>query len=461
MRNRSFARRVALLTLVSVMVLLLAVTSASATPSAFDALTPGDAAAPGPVFDEVADIIPITWEASTSDVTPTPGTITYEFNVEINGAPAIGIDVPPGQLTGTTTLTWVPGGAEAAQLAGAIVDGDYEWYLIATDDNATPGTPGDDTTATSTSRFFQVDLPPTEAPAAFELTGPANGAYFRSGLNAVPLAWDAATDAESYDVVVFKISNNTRIGEVVNQTLNPTEAGCEADATCTFNANIDVAAGGSGMYSWTVVAGNTIGDTEASNGPWFFTANTDPIDLVTNGDFEEPAGNPNAQIPTGWTLINGNGDRRECRPAKLPSNATGCAYKATPGVLSALVQTVLGVKKYAVDGDDTITVSGDFQSSGATPASSKIKVTLIFTSPAQPRQIINVALPAAATGADFVALTPSIYNILDENPGRVVKKVKIQIQATSKFYIDNLSVTIDPVPAPPLASGLVPLPAAP
>jgi hypothetical protein len=449
MRNMSSstAGRALLIAVAGILTLLLAVSSVSAAPSAFAPLSPGAAAAPGPEITAVPDPLVITWQESTDTVTG--AVITYTWTVEINGGAPIAVPVPTDQsAVAGGVVTWTVADEELAAIAGVLVNGDYEWYVVATSDNGTPGNTGDDTSTTSSSFFFVVNLP--VLPGAFRLDGPPGptvnaGAYLRTLPAAVPVTWTPSAGAEDYTFTLFQISGNVRIGEVAELTgLTPEFLGCDApeDTLCTLTADFGALALTTGQYAWTVVASNELGDTEASNAPYYFQINVDPIELVRNGGFEAPAANQNARIPSNWKLVNGNGERRQC--ANVPAGASGCAYKGTGGVTAVLSQQVPAklVNQIGLGAGDSLTINALVRSANAVPAASRLQVVLTAgTGRNQEIQRINVPFDNEP-GETFDAITPVTADITTE---ATVNKIVIRIQSKSAFFIDDVSVVVNPV----------------
>jgi hypothetical protein len=451
MRNTSSStvRRALLIAVVGVLTLLLAVSSVSAAPSAFNPLSPGSATAPGPEITAVPDPLVITWEESTDTVAE--AVISYTWTVEINGGAPIAVPVPTDQsAVAGGVVTWTVADEELAAIAGVLVNGTYEWYVVATSDNATPDNTGDDTTTTSSSFYFTVNIVEPAAPGAFRLDGPPGatvgaGAYLRTLPTAVPVTWTPAADAEGYTFTLFQISGNVRIGEIVEVDATPAELGCDTVEAelCTLPADFAALDLATGQYAWTVVASNELGDTEASNAPYYFQINVDPIELVRNGSFENPAAKPNAAIPANWKLVNGNGDRRQC--TNVPAGGDGvCAFKGTGGVLATLSQLVPTklVNQIALSEGDSLTINALVRSAQAVPAASKLQVVLTAgTGRNQEVQRINVPFDNEP-GDSFDAITTVTADVTLED---TVNKIAIRIQSKSGFFIDAVSVVVNPV----------------
>jgi hypothetical protein len=446
-KSASFGlRRVLLIAVVGVFMLTLMVSGVSAVTGTFDPVSPGSATAPGPVFNAAPDPLEIEWELPEGIV----GVVTYVFNIKLDDGPFAPIPVAPGDVTATGGIvTWTPTGASATAINAALVEGEFEWTVTATDDEGTSGDTGDDTSVTSTSFFFQVDL---LAPGDFQLDGPAGasvetGVYLRELSTEQPITWTPAEGAEEYTFVLFQISNNTRIGVIVEMDeLDPTaELGCgtPTDELCTLTADLAGLNLTTGQYAWTVIATNEQGETEASNAPYYFQVNIDPVELVRNGGFEAPVASPNNPTPAQWKRVNPSGERRLCNDT-LPAGFSGvCAYKGTGGPVASMTQQVPGklVKQLAIGAGDVITVNALVQSDNPVPAASKIVVTLVFGGAGSPKQNINVAL-ANTPGTTFTAITTVPTDVQDLGNG-TVKKITVKVVTKSKLFIDDVSVVLN------------------
>jgi hypothetical protein len=446
MRNSSSfgLRRVLLIAVVGVFMLTLMVSGVSAVTGTFDPVSPGNATEPGPVFNAVPNPLEIKWEVPTEGVV---GALSYEFHIAFNGGVFVDFPVESNAITvAAGVVTWTP----PAPVGAALVEGSFEWNVTATDDNATPGDTGDDTTADSTSFFFQVDL---LAPGDFELDGPPGasvetGVYLRTLPVDQAITWTPAATADEYTFVLFQISNNTKIGVIVElDELDPIVLGCDApeDELCTLTADLDALNLTTGQYAWTVIATNEQGDTEASNAPYYFQVNIDPVELVRNGGFEAPVGSPSNPTPALWKRVNPSGERRLCNDT-LPAGFSGvCAYKGTGGPVANLTQKVPGplVKQLAIGAGDVINVNALVQSDNPVPAASKIVVTLFFGGAGTPKQNISAAL-ANTPGDTFTAITQVAADVQNLGNG-TVKKIAVKVVTKSKLFIDDVSVVLAPV----------------
>lgn len=444
MRNSSsFAlRRVLLVAVVGVFMLTLMVSGVSAVTGTFDPVSPGSATEPGPVFNAAPDPLEIEWELPEGIV----GAVTYVFNISFNGGAFN--PVPVDSLETTTAggvVTWTPTGAAATTINAALVEGEFEWTVTAND-------AGDATSVTSTSFFFQIDL---LAPGNFQLDGPAGasvetGVYIRNTSTPFDISWTAAEGAEEYTFVLFQISNNTRIGVIDEIDFTPAEVGCDGpEATLCVIEGADLTTMTNpvttGQYAWTVLATNDEGETEASNAPYYFQVNIDPVELVRNGGFEAPVASPSNPTPAQWKRVNPSGERRLCNDT-LPAGFSGvCAYKGTGGPVANMTQQVPGklVKQLAIGAGDVISVNALVQSDNPVPAASKIVVTLVFGGAGSPTQTINAAL-ANTPGATFTPITQVSADVNAQGNG-TVKKIVVKVVTKSKLFIDDVSVVLAPL----------------
>lgn len=104
-------------------------------------------------------------------------------------------------------------------------------------------------------------------PGAFNLLNPTPGSYVINPANLNKLTWSASTEADT-----FAIQLERTVGEVevlVDTTV--TAAAACVDTVCSYTVDDTLKAElVNGVYSWSVVATNEIGDTEASNSPATF-----------------------------------------------------------------------------------------------------------------------------------------------------------------------------------------------
>ena len=290
-------------------------------------------------------------------------------------------------------------------------------------------------------------------PENFALVSPANGIMMRSGLDSVAMQWGMSENAESYTLYVLKVSDNSRIGQVIEQTID-TNA-CDATG-CTVAA--DLSSFGDGMYSWTVVANNTKGKVEASNGSFMLRVQTGSVELLENGSFETQAAASNA--PADWGLSNASKDKLKCNKiledgtVKIKAYEGNCAFmfKGSVGERSKLKQ-VQNVGDMNIGPADTLTFSGAFKGNKES-VNGVIKVQVRYTDLSIPNSKQNVRFDLT-TG--YEAFTPLIFT-----PEGDVSKVKVVIKHTSptgKVFVDGLSLILnESAVLTPIDDGLLPPP---
>lgn len=283
----------------------------------------------------------------------------------------------------------------------------------------------------------------TPKPIVFGLTAPKNNALLRDLTEPIRFQWNVKKNTLSYTFTLSQVSGTPPTLTPVDTVIVNPGTSC-GQTRCTLNYEADAL--DNSVYSWTVEA-TLPGDKllEPNNAPFVFTLNTEPIELVKNGGFENPTGNLNNAIPGSWQPINPSGERRECRADKLPVNVSGlCAYKSTSGPVALLNQSVASglLKKLKIAGGDTLTVHANVQATSAVSTTSKLRILLQFAN--DTKQTINVPLDAAP-GDVFAAITPKSTNIGGNKP--VVTKITVQVVSASKFFIDDVSVILEPVEA--------------
>lgn len=283
----------------------------------------------------------------------------------------------------------------------------------------------------------------TPKPIVFGLTTPKNNALLRDLTEPIAFEWYEEKGALTYTFTVLQISGNTRaLGPIYTTTVDA-ETNC-VQKVCSLDYALET--GESGVYSWTIEA-TLPGDEkrEPSNAAFVFTVNLEPIELISNGGFENPSDNLAAAIPSSWKHVNASGERRECRADKLPQNVSGlCAYKSTAGPVALLNQSAASnlLKTLKIARGDTLTVNASVQATSTVPAKSRFRIQLQFANGT--KQTINVPLDAAP-GEVFAAITPKSTALGNNKPA--VSKLTVQIVSASKFLIDDVSVILEPVEA--------------
>lgn len=372
-----------------------------------------------------------TATATATEGTPVEGTATATAT---EGTPV------EGTATATATEgTPVEGTATATATEGTPVEGTA---------TATEGTPVSTATATNTA------LP---VPGAFSLLSPANGALVRDPADVTAITWTESFGADTYQFILFQLSNNIRLGTVID--LPGLTGAADADplncavGTCTLTVGpSEQALLEDGQYAWTVVATNTFGTTEAGNAPFFFDVDTDPLQLIANGGFEVDLDAD--KQPDDWTAKNVSKDKVKCnKEDKVFAYAGLCAYqfKGVPGENSKLQQkpAVTGVAQ-----GDTLTLSL-FVNTKIAAAGKIAQITLKYVEPdagtnsdGKDKLIIQLAAPSA--GETYENQTVSIT--VDGTPASI--KVQLMNKSTSgKLFLDEVSLVSSVG-----AGALIPLP---
>ncbi len=284
--------------------------------------------------------------AFTAEATDADGdTLTFSLEDGDSGT------VPTGAvITAGGDFTWTPD-----------TTGQFTFDVVVTDDAATPASDRETITVTVTQ---DPDAAPT---GPFNLLSPADGITLRSTADLNSFSWEDAADATNYTFTLLHISNNVRLGEIINETV---DAVC-AEGLCTYApdaAIVDALA--DGLYAWSVL-GN--GVTEASNAAFTFILDTQDRELLVNTSFETDA-NADKQ-PDGWTARALSADKLKCnktdrpngKPDKIFANSGDCAYlfKGRPGENARLIQKPDGsflaaddVLSFSLYADTTLAAAG-------------------------------------------------------------------------------------------------------
>ncbi len=318
-----------------------------------------------------------------------------------------------------------------------LTNGTYQWTVQATNSKGT-------TNGTPNPAVFVVDT--TQPPRTFMLSAPANNAYVRNPAGLTTLTWQFNPDAASYRFVLFKGSDYPRdIGIVADLDNLTAKAGDDALAcdTVTCTLHIQVVPGlkdqlTTGTYFWNVEAvtpGSIAGD--AINGPFVFSINTNPVQLIVNGGFEAFA--EDTKVPNGWTLKNASKDKVKCnKPSKPFAFEGACAFmfKGTAGESSKLQQTI-ATDKLGLGAGDVMKFSGYYQGKNVGANTAYIQVVVKYTNPALPKDKARITLPAGTY--DYAT---QLADVTVDGP---VQKVKVKAQNTGqsgKFYIDSVSLVL-------------------
>jgi hypothetical protein len=207
-----------------------------------------------------------------------------------------------------------------------------------------------------------------------------------------------------------------------------------------------------GFYSWTTVATGIGGDTEASNAPFFFTVNTQPVELIVNGGMEIDT-TPADKIPDSWTGKGLTGDRIRCNtPTKTFAFEGECAFrfKGGAGENSKIRQDAVIT---SVGSADTLTLT--IQINTTLPSAGKVVIVKIrYSDPSagvngDGKDKIEVELAAATT--NYQQFTGSL--VLDGAVTRIRTELRNR-NTSGKILLDAVSL----VAAPPSGAGVIALP---
>jgi hypothetical protein len=313
-----------------------------------------------------------------------------------------------------------------------------------TDPNVTPTTE-----ATSTNTALPV-------PSAFDLLSPANGAIVRDTATVTAITWTPSTGADTYQFILFKLSDNTRLGVTLDLPgLTPAADAdpltCDVVCTLTVDASVQALLT-DGQYAWTVFAANAFGETEASNAPFFFTVNTGNLNLIVNGGFEsqDAEGKP---VLDPWTPKNVAGDKIKCNKDKdgdgtidkIVAFAGNCAFqfKGAAGENSKIQQSPAFAG--LVNQGDTLTFS--LYANTKLPAAGKIAAVKIKYVEAdagaggEGKDKIEIVLNAPTANENYELFSGSL--VVDGT----INKLKVQVRnknTSGKFFVDEVMLVASP-----------------
>jgi hypothetical protein len=283
----------------------------------------------------------------------------------------------------------------------------------------------------------------------FELLTPANNAVVLDPADITTVTWEDRTNVTltEWHFVLTQISTNTRLGQVIDlpgltSVADADELTCDG-TTCTLDAS-GLPALEDGLYSWTATYTDLLGEEiEAVNAPFFFSVETNDINLLANPGFEACT----AGEPASW---NGTAPCKN-KPAKANS---GNAYLlSTAGKYG--VQKVLSTASTALDAQttgDVLNFGGYFK--GGVAANNVFVLTVRY--PGGVNQKEKIAITASTTGYELFADTITLTG----DPVWVKAKVG---SATARVFVDDVYVTTVGINGPETraADGLLPPPAAP
>lgn len=325
-------------------------------------------------------------------------------------------------------------------LEAALSNGDFTWTVVATNSRGSTGNdaanPGD---ATALPYAFTVN--DTLPPSLFNLLTPEPSQIIRDADDLTTVTWRDNRDADTFELVVINVSDNTRYGSVINATGLTYEVDADRldcsyeDKLCVYTLSAGEQSNFSqGTYTWAVTAVSPGGGrTESRNSPQVFFMNYGDIELLLNGDFE--ADLDNNTVPDGWTLSNPTADRIKCG---LGANTGACFFRltGTPGVSSSLKQTILN--NFNIGAGDMLDVNGFYQQTDLPTNGFKLKVKVKYDDGSAPTT--QTFLAPAGTGVGYAAMPTLTLGV-----GSPVKKIIIMLTmqgSLGRIDLDSFSVTL-------------------
>jgi hypothetical protein len=425
-------------------------------PGPFNLAAPGSNAYPGPTVTDPTTITTATWGTAQNAV-------TYTFRL-------IRPSLPQVVFSGLTPAA----DGDALSCSASVCTLNFNAALFLTEDGVyrwsvdAAAADGDTTTAANAPFFFNVQLSNFNLPGEFNLLTPPNETYLRDVDALTLVTWEAADNVLTYEFAMYKIgiTPEVRLG-VIAEITNLTPASDGDPVTCTATVcTLTVPQSirdqhDTGRYSWTVVARNNSGIREAANGPFFFSVDEGPVELLRNGGMELDA-NENRQ-PDEW-IVRGNqaGDRLRCnvtdrpnnRPDQIFANSGECAYQfrggGTPTVLRYNVPNNV-VAAMNLDAGTTLQASVAIRGN-RTPSNAVMRVIVRYSDPnagvnnnGRDRFVIPLTLSSANN--TYQTITQGLN--LDGEVERVSLLVRYT-GATGRFYVDDLSLIVQPVSGVPL-----------
>jgi subtilisin family serine protease len=285
----------------------------------------------------------------------------------------------------------------------------------------------------------------------FELLTPANNSVILDPADLTTVTWeDVGGTGVEWRFVLTQISTNTRLGQIIDlpgltpevDPVTPDPLTC-ASGVCTLDAS-GLPALEDGLYSWTATYTDGLNnEQEATNAPFFFTLETNDVNLLKNPGFEDCT----AKEPANWNGL------AICQLAPAKANSGDGVLVAAPGRFA--VQKITSANSGVLAGQgagDVLNFGGYFK--GKAVANQVAVVTVRYAS--GPADKIKVNLTANTTGFELFEDTVT----LDATP--VFVKVRVG-SATGKVFVDDLYLTTVGISGPETRAvgDLLPPPAAP
>ncbi|MBK8135273.1 MAG: hypothetical protein IPK52_05460 [Chloroflexi bacterium] len=324
-----------------------------------------------------------------------------------------------------------------AGLLADLINGSYSWTVTATNPYGT-------TPASNNPQTFVVN--DMLEPRDFPIYGPADGGLVRTVDNLPPFTWYDSKDAEFYSLNVIQISNNVRLGSVIDRpTLTPV---ADADGlACDFNNRVcyytptagEKALMSDGTYTWTVAAISPGGTPhESSNGAFVYVLNTGDIEILKNGGFEDDTNVDG--LADFWTVTNGTTDSRKCNTLSKTFTTFGsCAFMfvGAAGESSILKQSLTD-EGYGMKAGDQVHFSAQSQAQSVSGGLVKIIVKIKYVGGVFSTDKATIAVPGGSYGWNPTATA----NLTVDGP---VKKIDISVTSTAtvgKMTFDELSLLL-------------------
>lgn len=375
-------------------------------------------------------------EASTFTVTinrTAGGTLGQIYSATVNAG-----DVCNTQLCALTVTSGL--------LTELGVNGTYNWTVVANNSKGSTGngnsTPGQPSAAPYT--FF---VNSTAQPRNFDLLGPIDNTLLRAPADYGGLKWRDNRDADTYNLAVIQVSNNTRLGTIISETGLTWESDSDAltcDGTtriCTYTLStgeIDLLV--TGTYAWTVTAYSPSGTPrEARNGAGKFSVRTTDIELLTNGSFEEMNGTKPKRAANWTTSGTLAGESRVCFAATGTAPDGLCVWKFTGSATENTQITQEFTDKIGLLLGDQVLLSGFAETTGTAKGKLIIKVTITYINPATAPTIASITVPNGTT-VGYTNL-PDVLATVQGPVSTIRLSISNKVKA-GKAQLDNITLTL-------------------
>lgn len=347
-----------------------------------------------------------------------------------------------------------------SQIVAGMVNGAYSWTVSATNDKGT-------TQAVNNPESFTVN--DSGAPREFTLLTPDNRAVIRDGALLTTMTWGFNPDAEDYNLTLFKLSDNPQsrdVGILINeqgltQVADDDGLICTG-ATCTYT--IDAALQPqltTGTYAWTVLAVSPGGaSTEAVNGAYLFSINTEAYPLLANTSFEDDSDGDG--VPDEWTGRDLSKDKRKCNKDtngdniadKIFANTGLCAFEFKGGAdEKSRIQQKPEVAGLGLIAGDVLTLSAFIEGKNAIADATTIQVKVKYENTALDAEKLVLNSQQGTYDYDDLSGTVGIDGAVASITVRLQNKA-----ASGKVLVDDVTLTLAPAVRTPSTGDTVPLP---